>query len=124
MTTFPNDLRYTHDHEWLRAQGGVAAIEARNIEKARLLYDCIDGSGGYYVNRVEKDARSRMNVPFSLRDERRTDEFLRVAATRGLVQLKGHRSVGGIRASIYNAMPVAAVQSLVTHMQDFARAHG
>jgi len=110
--------------KWLRAQGGVAAIEARNIEKARLLYDCIDGSGGYYINRVEKDARSRMNVPFSLRDERRTDEFLRGAATRGLVQLKGHRSVGGIRASIYNAMPVAGVQSLVTHMQDFARAHG
>lgn len=109
---------------WLRAEGGVAEIERRNIEKARLLYEAIDGSAGFYVNRVRREHRSRMNVPFALRDERLDAAFLAEAAGRGLVQLKGHRAVGGMRASIYNAMPPAGVQALVGFMRDFAQRHG
>jgi phosphoserine aminotransferase len=110
--------------QWVREQGGVAALEARNIEKARLLYGTIDGSGGFYVNRVAPDARSRMNVPFFLRDESLNEVFLAEAKERGLLQLKGHKSVGGMRASIYNAMPLEGVQALVNHLNDFARRHG
>jgi phosphoserine aminotransferase len=110
--------------EWMRAQGGVAALEARNVEKARLLYGALDGSGGFYVNRVAPAARSRMNVPFFLRDESLNDAFLAEARERGLLQLKGHKSVGGMRASIYNAMPLDGVQALVNHLNDFARRHG
>lgn len=109
---------------WLREQGGVPAIEQRNIEKAALLYGTIDGSDGFYVNRVAKDCRSRMNVPFFLKDERLDDDFLAGAKARGLLQLKGHKTVGGMRASIYNAMPVAGVQALVDHMREFASRHG
>jgi phosphoserine aminotransferase len=110
--------------EWLLAQGGLAAIERKNIEKATLLYDAIDGSGGFYVNPVEKKDRSRMNVPFKLRDESLDGAFLEGAQARGLLQLKGHRSVGGMRASIYNAMPIEGVQALVEHMREFQRSHG
>ena len=110
--------------EWLLAQGGVAAIERKNIEKSRLLYDTIDGSGGYYVNPVAKADRSRMNVPFKLRDESLDGAFLKGAQARGLLQLKGHRSVGGMRASIYNAMPIEGVQALVDYMREFQRSHG
>ncbi|NRF67938.1 3-phosphoserine/phosphohydroxythreonine transaminase [Aquincola sp. S2] len=110
--------------EWIAAEGGVAALEARNVEKSALLYDALDGSGGFYVNRVAKDARSRMNVPFFLRDESLNEAFLAAAKERGLLQLKGHKSVGGMRASIYNAMPLEGVQALVDHLQDFARRHG
>jgi phosphoserine aminotransferase len=110
--------------EWIRAQGGVAALEARNIAKAQLLYDTLDGSGGFYANRVEAAARSRMNVPFFLHDETLDDAFLAEAKARGLLQLKGHKSVGGMRASIYNAMPLEGVQTLVDHLKDFARRHG
>ncbi len=109
--------------KWLSEQGGVAAIEQRNIEKANLLYRAIDGSD-LYSNGVEPRDRSRMNVPFSLADTRLDRPFLTEAAERGLVQLKGHRLVGGIRASIYNAMPLAGVQALVNFMQDFERRHG
>jgi phosphoserine aminotransferase len=110
--------------EWLLAQGGLAAIERKNIDKATLLYDAIDGSGGFYVNPVEKKDRSRMNVPFKLRDESLDGAFLEGAQARGLLQLKGHRSVGGMRASIYNAMPIEGVQALVEHMREFQRSHG
>ncbi|MGA0609109.1 3-phosphoserine/phosphohydroxythreonine transaminase [Caldimonas sp. KR1-144] len=110
--------------DWIADQGGVAALEQRNIAKARLLYEAIDASGGWYVNRVAPGARSRMNVPFFLKDERLNDAFLAEANERGLVQLKGHKSVGGMRASIYNAMPLEGVQALVTHMREFAARHG
>jgi len=109
--------------QWLKAQtegalSGIAAMEAKNIAKARLLYDFIDNSG-LYLNKVAKDCRSRMNVPFFLRDESRNDAFLAGARSAGLLQLKGHKSVGGMRASIYNAMPLDGVQALVTYMRDF-----
>ncbi len=105
--------------QWLKAQGGVAAIEAQNIAKAKLLYDFLDGSD-FYENRVDRACRSRMNVPFFLRDEALNDAFLAESKAAGLVQLKGHKSVGGMRASIYNAMPLAGVEALVDFMRDFA----
>ncbi|MGJ7507769.1 3-phosphoserine/phosphohydroxythreonine transaminase [Variovorax sp. GT1P44] len=111
--------------QWLRQQTegtltGIAAMEARNSAKARLLYDFIDGSA-FYDNKVDTTCRSRMNVPFSLRDESRNDAFLAGAREAGLLQLKGHKSVGGMRASIYNAMPLAGVQALVDYMREFER---
>lgn len=109
--------------QWLKRQGGVAAIEAQNIAKAELLYGYLDGSG-FYENRVDPACRSRMNVPFFLKDESLNDAFLAGAKEAGLVQLKGHKSVGGMRASIYNAMPLAGVQALVDYLRDFAARHG
>jgi phosphoserine aminotransferase len=109
--------------EWLQAEGGLAAIEKKNIVKAQLLYDYLDKTA-FYANPVRKEDRSRMNVPFRLRDEKLDDSFLKGATERGMVQLKGHRAVGGMRASIYNAMPVAGVQALVDYMQDFEKRHG
>jgi len=109
---------------WLKAQGGVAAIEARNREKAALVYDAIDHSGGFYVGKIAPAFRSRMNVPFSLRDERQTASFLAGAEGVGLVQLKGHRTVGGVRASMYNAMPVEGARRLADYMREFQRRHG
>ena len=97
-------------------------MEARNVAKAALLYDFIDASG-FYVNRVAHDCRSRMNVPFYLADESRNDAFLVGAKARGLLQLKGHKSVGGMRASIYNAMPLEGVQALVDYMREFQQSH-
>lgn len=111
--------------QWLKDQRegehrGIAAMEARNIAKARLLYEAIDHSA-LYENRVDVSCRSRMNIPFFLRDESRNDAFLAGAKARGLLQLKGHKSVGGMRASLYNAMPMAGVQALVAYMCDFER---
>ena len=111
--------------QWLKRQKegaftGIAAMEERNIAKATLLYNAIDHSG-FYVNKVARDCRSRMNVPFFLRDETRNDAFLAGAKERGLLQLKGHKSVGGMRASIYNAMPLAGVQALVDYLQAFEK---
>jgi phosphoserine aminotransferase len=108
--------------QWLKRQGGVAAMEAQNIAKATLLYDYLD-STDFYENRVAKECRSRMNVPFFLKDESLNAEFLASAKAQGLLQLKGHKSVGGMRASIYNAMPLAGVQALVGFMHEFASAH-
>jgi len=108
--------------QWMKQQGGVAAMEARNIAKAQLLYDVIDRSS-LYENRVAKDCRSRMNVPFYLRNESRNEAFLAGARTHGLLQLKGHKSVGGMRASLYNAMPLAGVQALADYMREFERTH-
>lgn len=108
--------------EWLLEQGGVAAIEQQNIAKAKLLYDYIDASDFYYSG-VKVENRSRMNVPFRLRDESLNDAFLKGAEAQGLLQLKGHRIVGGMRASIYNAMPIAGVQALVDYMQSFEKSH-
>jgi len=108
---------------WLRRLGGLAAMEQRNRAKAGLLYDCID-AGGFYSNPVAVADRSLMNVPFRLRDEGLDDTFLKLAKAAGLIQLKGHRSVGGMRASIYNAMPVEGVEALVGFMREFERTHG
>lgn len=108
--------------EWLLAKGGVAAIEQENIAKAKLLYEYID-STDFYVNHVAINNRSRMNIPFFLRDELLNDDFLKGAETHGLLQLKGHRAVGGMRASIYNAMPIEGVQALVAYMKEFESAH-
>ncbi len=109
--------------QWLKREGGMAAIGAANSAKARLLYDYIDGSG-FYSNPIDPPARSRMNVPFVLRDESLDGLFLAEAEAAGLLSLKGHRLVGGMRASIYNAMPLAGVQALVDFMRDFARRNG
>ena len=106
--------------QWLKQQGGIAAMEQRNIAKAQLLYDFIDSSS-LYVNRVDKPCRSRMNVPFYLRDESRNDAFLAGAQAAQLLQLKGHKSVGGMRASLYNAMPLEGVQALVAYMREFEK---
>ena len=106
--------------QWLKRQGGVAAMEQQNIAKAKLLYDFLDSSS-FYSNKVAHDCRSRMNVPFFLADESRNDAFLAGAKAAGLLQLKGHKSVGGMRASIYNAMPIEGVQALVNYMQAFEK---
>jgi len=107
---------------WLKAQGGLAAIERHNRDKAAILYDYLDHSA-FYRNTVAREDRSLMNVPFRLRDESLDDAFLKGAQERGMVQLKGHRSVGGMRASIYNAMPMEGVQALVAYMKDFEAKH-
>ena len=109
--------------EWLIAQGGLAAIERVNVAKAALLYGEIDRSG-FYRNPVRREDRSRMNVPFFLPDERLDAPFLAGASARGLMQLKGHRAVGGMRASIYNAMPLAGVEALCAYLRDFEKEHG
>ena len=109
--------------QWLKKRGGLAAIEKKNIEKADLLYDFLDKSS-YFKNPVRKEDRSRMNVPFTLKDEAHDEEFIKGAKARGMIQLKGHRSVGGMRASIYNAMPIAGVQMLVQYMREFEAQHG
>ena len=109
--------------EWLLAQGGVPAIEKSNVAKAKLLYDALDASA-FYVSPVRKEDRSRINVPFKLRDESLDEEFLKGAKAKGMVQLKGHRAVGGMRASIYNAMPVEGVQALVDYLKDFEKQRG
>ncbi len=109
--------------EWIKDKGGLAAMERINEEKARLLYDFLDSSD-FYASPVAKADRSRMNVPFTLRNPALDEEFLRQAKERGLVQLKGHRSVGGMRASIYNAMPIEGVRRLVEFMREFAAKHG
>jgi phosphoserine aminotransferase len=102
---------------------GLAAIERRNIAKADLLYRYLDGSS-YYLNNVDAACRSRMNVPFFLPTDSLYEPFLAGAKERGLLQLKGHKSVGGLRASIYNAMPLEGVQALVAYLDEFARSHG
>ena len=109
--------------EWLLEQGGLAAIEKKNIAKAKLLYDCLDQSK-LYLSPVRKEDRSRMNVPFKLRDPSLDESFLKGAKERRMVQLKGHRSVGGMRASIYNAMPIEGVQALAEYMREFEKQHG
>jgi phosphoserine aminotransferase len=108
--------------QWLLQQGGLAEIERRNIAKAAVLYDYLDATD-FYSNPVEPADRSRMNVPFKLRDDRLDAAFLKGAEQRGMVQLKGHRSVGGMRASIYNAMPIEGVRALVDYMREFERSH-
>ena len=106
--------------QWLKKQGGIAAMAERNMAKAQLLYDFLDSSS-FYFNKVAHNCRSRMNVPFFLRDESRNEAFLAGAKAANLLQLKGHKSVGGMRASLYNAMPLEGVQALVAYMRYFEK---
>jgi phosphoserine aminotransferase len=109
--------------KWIKQQGGLTAMEQKNIQKSKLLYDYLDASG-FFHNPVAPEDRSRMNVPFTLKDAALDAEFLKGAEKRGMVQLKGHRSVGGMRASIYNAMPIEGVRELVSYMKEFEQKHG
>jgi phosphoserine aminotransferase len=108
---------------WLKTQGGLAGMAERNRLKAQLLYAEIDRSG-FYANPVAKDCRSSMNVPFTLKEPKLDATFLSLARVAGLVNLEGHRSVGGMRASLYNAMPLEGVRALVGFMQEFERRYG
>ncbi len=111
--------------EWLlREIGDLAAMEARNREKSQWLYEVIDGSGGFYIGHAKTENRSIMNVPFRMADESLTEPFLQAAEEIGLTFLKGHRSVGGCRASIYNAMPPEGVRTLAQFMGDFQQKNG
>lgn len=107
---------------WLKQKGGLAAMETINIAKSRLLYDLIDSSDFYHCP-VARTDRSRMNIPFTLKNAALDSEFLKQAKARGLLQLKGHRSVGGMRASIYNAMPIEGVMALVSFMKEFEKTY-
>ena len=109
--------------EWIAGQGGVAELGRRNLAKAQLLYDCIDGSG-FYSNPVDRDARSLMNVVFTLSESSLESSFLQESHDAGLLALKGHKALGGFRASLYNAMPLQGVQALVGFMREFERRHG
>jgi phosphoserine aminotransferase len=109
--------------QWLKAQGGLEAMAERNAAKGKLLYDFIDNSG-FYKNGVHTANRSLMNVPFQLADESLNAAFLKESAAAGLLTLKGHRIVGGMRASIYNAMPIEGIQALVDFMAEFERTQG
>ncbi|WP_457096057.1 3-phosphoserine/phosphohydroxythreonine transaminase [Lysobacter sp. P5_B9] len=110
--------------KWMLAEGGVEEFARRSARKSALLYDVIDNSGGFYRNEVDKAVRSRMNVPFFLHDEALDKAFLTEAQGAGLISLKGHRALGGMRASIYNAMSEAGVQALADFMRDFRQRHG
>jgi phosphoserine aminotransferase len=109
--------------KWLKGIGGLKKIEEINVAKSKLLYDYLDQSS-FFSNPVAKEDRSRMNVPFTLKDSKLDEEFLKGASKHGMVQLKGHRSVGGMRASIYNAMPIEGVRALVEYMKEFETKHG
>ena len=109
--------------QWLRRQGGLTVMGERNRAKAASLYEVIDASS-FYANPVAKDARSWMNVPFTLAKPELDKSFLTGARAAGLETLEGHRSVGGMRASLYNAMPMAGVDALVSFMREFERVHG
>ena len=109
--------------EWVKNQGGLAVMEKRNGEKARLLYDYLDLSR-FFVSPVRRQDRSIMNIPFTLKKPELDEEFLKGAKRRGMVQLKGHRSVGGMRASVYNAVTIDGVRCLVDYMKEFEASHG
>ena len=110
--------------EWLKKNGGLKAMGEINRRKAARLYACIDASGGFYRNPVEKPSRSWMNIPFTLKDPALDEAFLKGANAAGMIQLKGHRLVGGMRASIYNAMPEAGIDALIAYMRDFMQKQG
>ncbi len=110
--------------KWMLAEGGVAEFAQRSARKAALLYGAIDGSGGFYRNEVDVAVRSRMNVPFFLHDDALDKPFLDEARAAGLISLKGHRALGGMRASLYNAMPEAGVEALTGFMGEFQQRHG
>jgi phosphoserine aminotransferase len=109
--------------EWMQDKGGLKAIEELNKKKASLLYSCIDQSGGFYKGHAEKDSRSAMNVTFTLKDENLTKAFLKESIEKGFSGLGGHRSIGGCRASIYNAVPLEACEALAEFMAEFQKKH-
>lgn len=109
--------------QWIKRQGGIAEMERRALERSGMLYAFLDG-GGFFRNPVRKQDRSRMNVPFTLADSKLDDLFVAGAKERGMFELKGHRSVGGMRASMYNAMSVEGVKHLVAYMREFEAKHG
>jgi len=109
--------------KWVKAQGGVEALQAQNLAKAQALYRYLD-SANLYLSKVHPGSRSRMNVPFFLRDESLNADFLAQAENAGLLALKGHKSVGGMRASLYNAMPLQGVEDLIAFLKDYERRHG
>ena len=109
---------------WIASEGGIAEMNRRAIERSSLVYGAIDASDGFYINRYRACERSRMNVVFTIKDPSLNEAFLRQAAERDLTNLKGHRILGGFRASLYNAMPVAGAGALAEFMRDFAREHG
>lgn len=108
--------------KWLKAKGGLAAMEKINIAKSALLYDYLDASD-FYHSPIAVENRSRMNIPFTLKDASLDEAFLKQAQQNGLLQLKGHKLVGGMRASIYNAMPIEGVQALISFMKQFEQAN-
>jgi phosphoserine aminotransferase len=110
--------------QWLKKNGGVKKMEQVNIAKAKLLYDAIDASNGFYHCPVAQADRSRMNVPFVTGEAALDAEFIKQAEARGMLQLKGHKLAGGMRASIYNAMPLAGVKALADFMGEFAQRKG
>lgn len=110
--------------KWMLAEGGVVEFAKRNAAKAALVYGAIDASGGFYRNEVAVPARSRMNIPFFLPSAELDARFVAESKAAGLLALKGHKAVGGIRASLYNAMPVAGAEALVAFMADFQQRHG
>jgi phosphoserine aminotransferase len=107
--------------KWLKSKGGLAQMEKTNIAKSKLLYDYIDASD-FYHSPIALNNRSRMNIPFTLKDASFDESFLKQAQHHGLLQLKGHKLVGGMRASIYNAMPIEGVQALISFMKQFEQA--
>jgi phosphoserine aminotransferase len=109
--------------KWIKQEGGLSVMAQRNAQKAKMLYDYIDQSG-FYRNQIDLAVRSQMNVPFQLSDDQLNDVFLKESHEAGLLALKGHSLVGGMRASLYNAMPLAGVQALVSFMRDFAQRNG
>lgn len=109
--------------DWLAHAGGLEEMARRAAARSRIVYTAIDESGGFYVNRVAANSRSHTNIPFDIRDRKLEETFLREANAAGLKQLRGHRSRGGMRASLYNAMPVAGAEALADFMRDFARRH-
>lgn len=109
--------------QWLKKNGGLAAMQKVNDEKAGLIYEVLDGSS-FYSSPVAREDRSVMNIPFRLKSDGLDEEFLKQAKAAGMIQLKGHRSVGGMRASIYNAMPIEGVRALVAFMRDFEKRNG
>ena len=109
--------------KWLLAEGGVKEMERRSILKSQKIYDAIDNSDGFYYNNIEKRSRSRMNVVFNLKNEELNQLFIEEALQKGLANIKGHRIVGGMRASLYNAVSVEAAEALADYMKAFAERH-
>jgi hypothetical protein len=109
--------------KWLLAEGGVKEMERRSILKSQKIYDAIDNSDGFYYNNIEKQSRSRMNVVFNLKNEELNQLFIEEALQKGLANIKGHRIVGGMRASLYNAVSVEAAEALADYMKAFAERH-
>jgi phosphoserine aminotransferase len=109
--------------EHLKQRGGLAKVEQDNIESAQRLYQAVDKSGGFYQCPQDPEVRSNMNIPFTIGDAELEKKFIKEAAERNMVQLKGHRSVGGMRASIYNAMPTAGINKLIAFMDEFQKAN-